>query len=57
MATSSPILQFEPFIMEDGAKLNLGIRWKKYFKKLENILVAINISEDKRKFAMLLYFV
>ena len=56
MATSLPILQFEPFIMEDGAKLNLGIRWKKYFKKLENILVAINISEDKRKFAMLLYF-
>ena len=57
MAMSLPILQFEPFIMEDGAKLNLGIRWKKYLTKLENILVAINISEDKRKFAMLLYFV
>ena len=26
MATSLPILQFEPFIMEDGEKLNLGVR-------------------------------
>ena len=27
MATSLPILQFEPFIKEYGEKLNLGIRW------------------------------
>ena len=25
MATSLPILQFEPFIMEDGEKLNVGL--------------------------------
>ena len=28
MATNLPMLQFEPFIMEDGKKLNLGIRVK-----------------------------
>ena len=57
MATSLPILQFEPFIMEDGEKLNLGIRWKKYLTKFENFLVAMNITEDKRrKVAMLLHF-
>ena len=29
MATSLLILQLEPFIMRDGEKLNLGVRWKK----------------------------
>ena len=56
MATSLPILQFEPFIMEDREKSNLGIRWKKYLTKFKNFLVAININEDKRKVAMLLHF-
>ena len=49
-------MQFEPFIMEDGEKLNLGIRWKKYLTKFEKFLVVMNISEDKRKVAMLLHF-
>ena len=53
---SLPILQFEPFIMKDDEKLNLGIRWKKYLTKFENFLVAMNINEDKRKVAMLLHF-
>ena len=56
MATSLPILQFEPFIMEDGKKLNLAVRWKKYLTKFENFFVAMNITEDKRKVAMLLHF-
>ena len=56
MATSLSILQLEPFIMEDGQKLNLGFRWKKYLTKFENFLVAMNITEDKRKVAMLLHF-
>ena len=56
MATSLPILHFEPFIMEDGEKLNLGIRWKKYLTKFENFLVAMNRTEDKRKVATLLHF-
>ena len=56
MATSLPILQLEPFIMEDGQKLNLGFRWKKYLTKFENFLLAMNITEDKRKVAMLLHF-
>ena len=56
VATSLPILQFEPFIMEDGEKLNLSIRWKKYLTKFENFLVAMNIIEDKRKVAMVLHF-
>ena len=56
MATSLPILQFESFIMEDGEKVNLGVRWKKYLAKFENFLVVMNITEDKRKVAMLLHF-
>ena len=56
MPTSLPILPFEPFIMEDGEKLNLRIRWKWYLTKFENFVVAMNINEDKRKVAMLLHF-
>ena len=56
MATSLPILQFEPIIMKDGETLSLGIRWKKYLTKFENFLVAMNINEDKRKVAILLNF-
>ena len=39
MATNLPILQFEPFIMEDGKKLNLGIKWKKYLTKFKTFLL------------------
>ena len=42
--------------MDDGEKLNLDVRWKKYLKKFENFLVAMNITEDKREVAMLLHF-
>ena len=54
MATSLPILEFEPFIMEDSEKL--GVRQKKYLTKFENFLFAMNITEDKRKVAILLRF-
>ena len=37
MGTSLPILQFEPFIMEDGEKLNLGVKWKKVFDKIRKL--------------------
>ena len=57
MATSLPILQFEPFIMEDGEKLNFGVRWKKFLTKFENFVIAMSITKDKRKFAMLLHYV
>ena len=50
------VLQFEPFIMEDGKKLNLGVKWKKYLTKFENFLVAMNITADKKIVAMLLHF-
>ena len=46
MAMSLRILKFEPFIMEEGQKLNLGIRWKKYltkFKKLECCYISEKI--------------
>ena len=42
--------------MEDGEKFKLGVRWKKYLTKFGNVLVAMNITEDKRKVAMLLHF-
>ena len=57
MATSLPILQLEPFIMEDGEKLNFGVRWKKFLTKFENFVIAMSITKDKRKFAMLLHYV
>ena len=50
--TCLPILEFEPFILEDGEKLNLGISWKKYLTKFKNFLVAMNINEDKKNVAM-----
>ena len=56
MPTSLPILPFEPFIMEDGEKLNLRIRWKWYLTRFENFVVAMNINEDKGKVAVLLHF-
>ena len=42
--------------MGDGEKLNLGIGWKKYLRKFESFLVAMNINEYKRNVAMLLQF-
>ena len=42
--------------MDDSEKLNLSIRIKKYLTKFENFLVAMNISEHKRKVAKLLHF-
>ena len=56
MTMSLPILQFEPFIMQNGEKLNLGIRWEKYLTKFENFPVVMNINEHKRKVAMLVHF-
>ena len=55
MTTILLILQFKPFIMQDGEKLNFGVRWKKYLKKFKNFLVAMNITEDKRKVAILFH--
>ena len=51
--TSLPILQFEPFIMEDGIKIKLRYQKEKVFK---NFLLATNMNEDKRKVAMLLHY-
>ena len=42
--------------MEDGKKLNLGVKWKKYLTKFENFLVAMNITADKKIVAILLHF-
>ena len=41
--------------MQDSEKLNFGVRWKKYLKKFKNFLVAMNITEDKRKVAILFH--
>ena len=49
-------LLLREYVKDDGKKLNLGVRWKKYLTKFENFLVAMNITEDKRKVAMLLHF-
>ena len=34
---------------------SVGIRWKEYVAKLENLFVGLNIASKKRKKALLLY--
>ena len=34
----------------------LGIRWPKWFSRFENLLLALNITNEARKKAMLLYY-
>ena len=52
MATALP--QFETFdIHSDG---NVGVRFKKWIKRLENLFVAAAIADEKRQRALLLHY-
>lgn len=45
---------FPPFSFHaDG---NAGTRWKKCLNRLERLLVALNITDEKRKRALLLHY-
>lgn len=50
----SALLDFPPFsVHADG---NAGPRWKKWLIRLERQLVALNITDEKRKHALLLHY-
>ena len=59
MATSDlgNSLYFPTFTIGDGDMINsVGTRWKKYVSRFDNFLIALNITEEKRKRALLLHF-
>ena len=45
--------EFDP----DNDKTNVGKRWEKYTGRLENFFLAMNITNDARKRALLLHYV
>ena len=45
---------FLPFAIDDQD--TLGICWPKWFSRFENLLLALNITDEARKKAMLLYY-
>ena len=54
MATALPqFAPFRPHVDENSA----GLRWKKWLDRLENMLIALTIDDDKKKKAMLLHYV
>ncbi len=53
MANSLPA--FAPFD-PDADSSSVGVRWEKWLKKFENLLVALNITAAKRKRALLLCY-
>ena len=53
MASSLP--QFPPFkIRED--EISAGTRWKKWITKYENLVIAMDITTDQRKKALLIHY-
>ncbi|GFN83105.1 RNA-directed DNA polymerase-like protein [Plakobranchus ocellatus] len=53
MANALP--HFPPFkIRED--ELSAGTRWKKWFQKFENLITALDITDEKRKKALLVHY-
>ena len=53
MATSLP--EFPPFDT-DAEPTSLGIQWKKWVQRLENLFVALDVKDKVRQKALLLYY-
>jgi hypothetical protein len=53
MATSLP--EFASFDAE--YRENIEIRWQRWFMRFENLLIALDIKDKKRKRALLLYYI
>ena len=50
-------LHFQNFLLGDADMMSsVGVRWKKYVSRFNNFLVAMNITEEGRKRALLLHF-
>ena len=57
MATSDINLQHFPLFSLNETDMNsVGIRWSKYVSRFDNFLVAMNITTDPRKRALLLHY-
>ena len=56
MATRNDnLLEFYKFDMTD-APASLGFAWEKWMKRLENFFVAMEITDEPRKRALLLHY-
>ena len=53
MATSLP--EFPSFDSENPE--NIAIRWQRWFMRFENLLIALDIKDNKRKRALLLHYI
>jgi hypothetical protein len=53
MATSLP--DFPSFDAEN--RENIAIRWQRWFMRFENLLIALDIEDKKRKRALLLHYI
>ncbi|GFO41410.1 Gag Polyprotein [Plakobranchus ocellatus] len=53
MANALP--HFPPFKIRE-AELSAGARWKKWFQKFENLITALDITDENRKKALLVYY-
>jgi hypothetical protein len=52
MATSLP--EFASF--DAGNRENIAIRWQRWLMRFQNLLIALDIKDKKRKRALLLYY-
>ena len=58
MATSGNLnmLYFPSFVIGDSDMMNsVGVRWKKYVARFDNFLVAMDITDEGRKRAVITF--
>ena len=52
---ASVLPDFPPFDI-DTDPTSVGITWKKWIQRFDNLLVALDVSDEHRKKALLLYY-
>ena len=57
MANVQAALPFSPPFVTDSDPASTGPRWTKWVKRFENFLTAMNVTEPKRKRALLLHYI
>ena len=55
MAAAASLPDFASFDV-DAEPTSLGVQWKRWKERFDNLLVALNIDEDNRKKALMLYY-
>lgn len=48
---------FPPFPVHSQNEQSAGLRWKKWLEKFENMIAALDVTDDKRKRALLLHYI